>query len=311
MENKVVVIGSYIVALVMEADRIPVIGETKIAHNYHKAFGGKGSNQAVQVARLGVPAIMATKLGRDADGADCLALYEKEGMDTRFCFIDEVAPTATGFIICSADGHNIITIDIGALNNMTKDEIDQVMAAVIPGDIVLLQFEIDPELTLYAARRAKELGATVVLNPAPAALDLVGRDLSFVDYLTPNETEARLCLGLSVDADVPEEKLAEQLHSLGCRNVIITLGAAGSLLFDGEKTVRFGSYEIRAVDSTGAGDAFNAGLVAGLYEGKGIEEAIRFASAVAARSCTMTDTVPSYGTRAEIEDFIATHVLSE
>lgn len=310
MGKKVVVIGSYIVALVMDTDRIPVIGETKMAHNYHKAFGGKGSNQAIQVSRLGVPAIMATKLRRDADGADCISLYEKEGIDRKFVFIDENAPTATGFIICSADGHNIITIDIGALNNMTEAEIDSVMEDVTSEDIVLLQFEIAPEITLYAARKAKEKGATVVLNPAPA-VNLLGQNLSFVDWLTPNETEARLCLGLPADADVPEEKLAEQLYKLGCRNVIITLGAAGSLLYDGNSVSRFGSYKIKAVDSTGAGDAFNAGFVAALHEGKEIGDAIRFASAVGARSCTMTDTVPSYGTRAEIEDFIATHTLSE
>lgn len=304
MDNKIVVIGSYIVALVMETDRIPVIGETKIAHNYHKAFGGKGSNQAIQAVRLGVPVIMGTKLGRDRDGADCLALYEKEGMDTRFVFIDESAPTATGFIVCSSDGHNVITIDIGALNNMTKAEIDLIMASVVPGDIVLLQFEIDPGLSLYAAERAKSLGATVVLNPAPA-VNLVGKDLSCVDFLTPNETEARLCLGYNAAADITEEELAMGLNKLGCGNVIITMGESGSLLYDGTKISRFGTYKIIPVDSTGAGDAFNAGLVTGLYEGRSIDDTIRFASAVAARSCTMTDTVPSYGTRAEIEDFIA------
>lgn len=291
-------------ALVMDTDRIPVLGETKMAHNYRKAFGGKGSNQAVQAARLGADVMMVSKIGKDADGQDCLDLYKSEHIDSSYMFIDGKMPTATGFIICSEDGHNIISIDIAALNNLTCDEIDKAMEEVNAGDIVVLQFEINPEVTLHSARKAKEKGAVVIMNPAPA-IDLRGIDLSCVDYLTPNETEARVSLGLDSRADANEAELAKELHKSGCKNVIVTMGAAGSILYDGTDISEFSSYKISAMDSTGAGDAFNAGLAVALLEKRNIAEAIGFAGAVGARSCLAKDTIPSYGYRKDIEEFIS------
>lgn len=302
-KNKIFVVGSYIVALVMDTDRIPVVGETKVGRNYRKAFGGKGSNQAVQASRLGAEVSMLTKIGNDQDGRDFVSLLESEKMDKRFVFIDEKAPTATGFIICSEDGHNVITIDLAALNLIKKEEIDSMVKEIKSGDILLMQFETDVDMVFYAASEAKKKGAIVVMNPAPA-VNIAGMDLSSVDYLTPNETEARLCLGLAADADVKEEELAVRLGNLGCKNVVITLGSEGALHYDGQAVKRYGTYDIRPVDSTGAGDAFNAGLTVALLENKSIDEAIMFANAVGARACTISDTIPSYGQRPEIERFI-------
>lgn len=308
-EKKIIVIGSYIVALVMEADRLPDKGETLMADNYHSAHGGKGSNQAIQASRLGSNVCFVTKVGNDVAGETFRQLCISEKIGSDYIYTDPVRPTATGFIICSSSGHNIITIDIAALKNITKEEIDLVINNISPEDIILLQLEILFDMAYYAASKAKERGATVILNPAPA-VDLRGYDLSVIDYLTPNETEARICAGLPVNDPRNETEIAALLVNMGCPNVIITLGEKGSLYCNQKGIKYFEPFQLeKTIDSTGAGDAFNAALATALSENMPIEEALRFANGVAAFACMKPDTIPSYGTRKDVHDFMAKYPL--
>lgn len=303
-ENKIIVIGSYISALVMNTETIPMIGETVKGYNFRQTFGGKGSNQAVQAVRLGADVTFVTKVGNDDAGEAFKELCRAEGISHNYIYTDDILPTATGFIICSSEGQNIITIDIAVLNNITREEIDQALVGVQQEDVVLLQLEIDPDIAFYAATKAKEKGAIVILNPAPAT-DLHRYDLSVIDYLTPNETEARICVGLAPDCQNKEEDLASMLVDMGCGNVIVTLGENGSLLHDGNEIQYYSPFVLeRTVDSTGAGDAFNAGLATALSEGMDVCDGIPFASAVAALACTKHDTIPSYETRENVIKFM-------
>jgi ribokinase len=302
-QSKLVVVGSYIVALVMDADRIPIKGETLMGRNFRQTYGGKGSNQAVQAARLGAEVSFAGKIGNDSFGRDFVNLCKKEGVDHRYVFTHEKLPTASGFIIC-AEGHNIITIDIGALNEFGKAEIDQAAELFTPQSVVLIQLEIPSETAMYAAQKAKENGAVVILNPAPAK-DLSEIDLSCIDFLTPNETEARICAGMSPEDPRGDEEVGREILRLGCKNVIITLGEKGSLLVNHAEEILISAFTLsQIVDSTGAGDAFNAAFAVAISEGMPVKKAIRFGNAAGALACTKADTIPSFHRRQKITEFL-------
>ena len=301
--NKIIVIGSYIVALVMDTDRIPLKGETIKGRNFRKTFGGKGSNQAVQSARLGAEVSFIGKIGNDEFGRDFIDLCKNEHIDHQYVYIHENLPTASGFIIC-AEGHNIITIDIGALNDFNTTEIERAEEVFTSGSVAIIQFEIPFETAIYASKRAKEKGAVVIVNPAPAQ-KLLGLNLSSIDYLTPNESEARICAGLAPDDPRSNVEVGRMLLNLGCNNIIITLGEMGSLLINQEKEILIPAFKIaEVVDSTGAGDAFNAGFATAISEELTVEEAIRFGNAAGALACTRPDTIPSFHYRHQIIEFI-------
>ena len=302
-QGKIVVVGSYIVALVMDTDRIPLKGETLMGRNFRQTYGGKGSNQAVQTARLGAEVSFVGKIGNDSFGRDFVNLCNTEGVGHRYVFTHEKLPTATGLIIC-AEGHNIITIDIGALNDFGKEEIDMATELFNPQSVVLIQLEIPMETAMYAAKRAKERGALVIFNPAPAK-DLSKTDLSAIDFLTPNETEARICAGLAPNDSHSDAEVGREILRFGCKNVIITLGDKGCLLINQAGETLIPTFPLSSVvDSTGAGDAFNAAFAVAIAEGMPVIEAIRFGNAAGALACTKADTIPSFHNRHQIADFI-------
>lgn len=309
--KNIVVIGSYLVALVMDTERIPAKGETLLARNFRQTHGGKGSNQAVQSARLGANTSFVGRVGKDSFGDSFMKLCRDENIDSTFVFQSEDMPTGAGFIICEESGHNIITIDIGAINQFSRADIDAALGSISNNTTVLLQLEIPLDTALYAAEQAKLRGATVILNPAPAQ-DLTGYDLSFIDFLTPNETEARICLGLANDTSLSDEEAAEKLLQLGCKNIVLTLGEKGSFLCNESTAIAIPAIAIdEVVDSTGAGDGFNAGLAVALSEGKSILAAVEFANVIGGLSVTKPDTIPSYHLREQVEEFIATRLITK
>ncbi|TCC88710.1 ribokinase [Pedobacter frigiditerrae] len=305
MKNKnIVVIGSYLVALVMDTDRIPLTGETVLARNFRQTHGGKGSNQAVQAARLGANTSFVGRIGKDAFGESFIKLCELENVNAEFVFQSTDMPTGAGFIICDELGFNVITIDIAAINQFSRKDIDTALSLITDNSIVLLQLEIPLDTALYAAEKAKQKGAIVILNPAPAQ-NLMGYDLSMIDILTPNETEAKICAGLVNDAAYSDEEVAQQLLSLGCKNILVTLGEKGSFLCNSSVAMLIPSISVNEViDTTGAGDAFNAGLAVALSEGKIIMEAAQFANVVGGLSVTKSDTIPSYHFRAQVQEYM-------
>jgi len=308
MKKNIVVVGSYIVALVMDTDRLPMAGETLMGKNFRQTYGGKGSNQAVQAARLGADVSFVGKIGNDSFGRDFLDLCKNEHINSSFVFKHHQLPTASGIIIC-AQGKNIITIDIGALNDFNVNDIDQASELFTPESFVLLQLEIPVNSVMYAAKKAKEKGATVILNPAPAT-NLCKMDLSNIDYLTPNETEARVCLGLKPNARVENEDIARKILELNCKNVIITLGEKGCILVNRDRQIVSPAFEFKTiVDSTGAGDAFNAGLAVALMQNKPVEEALRYANATGGLACTRADTIPSLHSHVEVDLFLKENTI--
>jgi len=300
MAGKVTVVGSYIVALVMDTDRIPVEGETIMGRNYHTTHGGKGSNMAACSARLGAHSTFMGKIGRDPFGEGFMDLLKKEGVDPSGVLFSESLPTAVGFIIFNSRGTNLIVIDIAANGDFLPRDVIAHRGVIESSDVVLSPLEIPLDTALAAAAIAKTAGKKAILNPAPA-VDLRDRNLSSIYALTPNETEAKICLGLSPEDTIAHEPLAQALLKLGPENVILTLGSQGVLWANREGSRRIPALKVKVVDSVGAGDALNAGLAVGLAEKKPMAEAIALGVTAASLSTQKRETIESYAYRAEVD----------
>ena len=301
---KIVVIGSYAIALVMDVERLPHEGETVLAYDFRKTYGGKGSNMAVQAARLGAEVHFVGRVGDDDFGRDFAALLAREGIRADHLRTTPGRATGAGFIIKSRSGANMITVDMGANQALDRADLAAAESTIAACQVMLIQMEIPLDTALQAAVIGRQHGLRVVFNPAPAQ-DLSGLDLSSVDVLTPNETEARACLGLPGDDPTPEAELGHRLLALGPRAVAITLGERGALLLTSDGAWTIPAPRMHTLDSTGAGDAFNAGLAAALSKGADLPAAVHFANVTAALSTTRRETVHSYHRRDEVDAALA------
>jgi ribokinase len=302
-KGRVAVVGSYIVALIMDVDRIPLEGETVVGRNYHTSHGGKGSNMAACAARLGAETTFFGKIGRDAFGEKFLRLLEKEGVKQHAVLFSEKRPTAAGFIVFSVKGTNLIVIDMGANGEFLPSDIETRAEVVQSASVSLSPLEIPLETALAAARQAKGAGRKFILNPAPAQ-DLRQADLTQVFALTPNEREGRVCLGLPPDAPVSDHDLAQRLLELGSEHVILTRGEKGVLWASSAGVYPVPALPVKVVDTVGAGDAFNAGLAVGLSEGRPMLEAIALGVTAASLSTRRRETIESYALRAEVDQHV-------
>jgi ribokinase len=300
----VLILGSYAKALVMTARRIPTVGETLLGEDFRQTYGGKGSDMAVQAARLGCPTEFVGVVGDDVFGREFADLMKAEGIGITGLRVTSERPTGAGFIIKDKAARNIIVVDMGANGLFGRDDVDRALAALPAPKVAVAQLEIPLDTALYGLEKAHAMGAITILNPAPAQ-PLAARDLSVVDIVTPNESEARVCLGLSPDDATDNRAIAARLMETGCGSVVITLGEAGVLGVTRDGDFALPAFTVDHVDSNGAGDSFNAALAVGLAEGKSLEGAAHFAAAVAALCCTRWETVPSYHTRGEVERFLA------
>lgn len=296
-------IGSYAKALVMTTDRIPLEGETLIGRDYRDTFGGKGSDMAVQAARLGAEVSYIGVVGNDGFGNEFIQLMKDENVDISGLRVTDEAATGTGFIIKDTSAKNVIVVAPGANSLFGKEDIDRAQAMIRDCDVILAQLEIPLDTALYAMEIGRQYGKTTILNPAPA-VDMTGCDLSNVDILTPNETEARVAAGIPVESSLSNEVVADILLKTGCGRIVMTLGDKGAGVFDREGSYLVEPYRIQVTDSNGAGDCFNAALASSLASGRTLEESIHYANAAAALCCTKWETVPSYHRADQVEAFI-------
>ena len=305
----IVVVGSYATGLTMKAARIPGSGETLLGTGYRVDFGGKGSNQAIGAARLGAHVDFIAKIGTDAFGEMAVGLYRDEGIDTKFILRTNDAPTGVGFIVVeAASGHNAIVIDPGANDLLGPADVSSAKSAIDSAAVVLTQLEIPVAAAESALALARSSGAITILNPAPVR-PLPDSVLGLIDILTPNETEARILAGKPPDAQIEAESVASELLNRGVKNVVITLGEMGALWISVTTQKHVPAISVRPVDTTGAGDSFNAGLAVALANGDGIEDAVRFGTIIGAMAVTKEGVIPSLPRRAEVLSFCMTHGL--
>lgn len=281
---KLVVIGSLNMDIVIETERYPQVGETLLGDRVRFIPGGKGANQAVAAARLGAETAMIGALGDDAFGEVLLRSLQDDGVDVTG--VKRVAGVATGVAsIYVAEGDNSIVVVPGANYRMEPADIDRNEDKLRQADIVLLQLEIPVETVVYAARKAKSLGKMVVLNPAPAQ-PLPEELFGFIDYLTPNRTELSRYTGMDAEGEALESAM-RRMKEMGAAHVVTTLGADGSAYLTDDGGLRtLTGYKVPVVDTTGAGDCYNAGLALSIAAGRSLEEAVDYASVVSALAVT-------------------------
>lgn len=297
---RVTIVGSYIVALVMDMDRLPIEGETVVGRDFHTTFGGKGSNAAVSAARLGAETYFLGKVGRDSFAADFVAMLEREGVHREKVLYSDNLPTGVGIILFNSIGTNLIAIDPGANGQLSPSDLTEHQDVIRDSSVIISPLEIPLDTALAGARLAKEHGVKAILNPAPAC-DLRKSDLSCVFALTPNETEARTCLGLPSDDPANDHELAAALLELGPENVLLTRGAQGVLWASCHGLQSIPALAVNPVDTVGAGDAFNAGLAVGLSEGRPLRHSIALGVTAASLSTEKRETLASYPYRPQVD----------
>lgn len=293
--SRIAVVGSYGAGLTLRVPHTPGPGETIIGGPFEVHAGGKGSNQAIGTARLGAQVDFITALGKDPFADQARSLWEAEGVDARHV-VEVDGSTMVGVILVEESGQNRIAIAPGALEAMDAKTVDTFGDLIAGADVCLVQLEIPVSAAARALQLAREAGVTTVFNPAPARPVDPGV-LRLADFLTPNEREAATLVG----RDAPPEELARQLLQMGAGQVVITLGEQGALLASaaGSELVPAISVE-SVVDSTGAGDAFNAAFAVALSQGKDPLEATRWGCAAGGLAVQRWGVVPALPRRDEL-----------
>lgn len=309
--SKVVVIGSSNTDMIIQVPHLPGPGETVLGGTFTTAAGGKGANQAVAAARAGGQVSFIAAVGDDHLGREALDAFSKDGVYTGLCMIDPVTPSGVAQIFVDARGENTIGVAPGANACLEPGHIDRAVGLFTPETVVLLQLETPLETVEHAARLAHENGSTVILNPAPAR-ELEDSLFEFVDYLTPNMTEAELLTGMQVMDETSAQIAAELLHGRGVDNVLITRAGAGCYasqrMASGECTGRnHHAFSVIAKDTTAAGDVFNGCLAVALAQGRNWDDAIEFAQAGAAISVQTLGAQVSAPALTDIQTLVTQH----
>ncbi|HXK58608.1 MAG TPA: ribokinase [Acidobacteriota bacterium] len=299
---RIVVVGSSNTDMVVKSARIPGPGETVLGGEFVMAAGGKGANQAVAAARLGADVTLVARVGDDLFGERAIAGFRQEKIVADYIVKDPNKPSGVALIMVDDHGENIISVAPGANAELSPEDVQKARPAIEQADVVLIQLEIPLPAVHEAARLGEQSGARVILNPAPAQ-PLDDTLISCVDIITPNETEAEILTGIRPDSQEQLRKAAEELLRRGVNTVVITMGGKGSFLVSGEETGMVPTVPIRPVDTTAAGDAFNAALAIALAEGRGLRESISFANRAGALTATRLGAQPSLPTRAELDAF--------
>ncbi|MDF2856334.1 MAG: ribokinase [Neobacillus sp.] len=303
--SKIVVVGSYVVDLMSRTPHLPKPGETVLGGPFQMGPGGKGGNQATAAARSGSEVTFVTKLGDDLFGRDALRHFNAENINTQYIKVDPNQSTGAALIEVDDQSENSIVVALGACGTITEDEVLEVDEKVKEADIVLLQLETSIAAIVTTVKLAAKYEVPVILNPAPFQ-EFPRELLNDVDYITPNETEAFELSGVEVKDEQTALTASKKLHEMGVGTVIITMGKQGAFVYTGGDQGKLVSgYKVEAVDTTGAGDAFNGGFAHALSIGKTLDEAITYANAVAALSVTKIGTAPAMPHKHQVEAFLA------
>lgn len=301
MTAKIVIVGSFNMDLTAYMERLPRPGETVNGRKFVTGPGGKGSNQAVAAARLGAEVTFIGRVGQDVFAEQAFNIWRQEGIHTDYVIRDANQATGVAPIWVDDAGENSIVVVLGANLAMTQADIDAAADVIAKADVLITQLEINYDIVGYALKVAKQKGIRTILNPAPAG-HLPPDVVALADFMTPNETELESLSGQSGSV----ESNARSLLTREGQSVVVTLGAQGAQWVSKDAANQIPAFKVQVVDTTGAGDAFNAGFAVGLAEGKSIDDAIAFANATAALCVTRPGTAPSMPRRDEVEALLKT-----
>ena len=280
------VLGIFVADISFSGPKIPAVGETILGNKYNVGPGGKGCNQAVAIARLGAKVNFISKIGKDSYGELALNTLTKNKINTESVIQDENLQTGVaGILVDKNSGKNAINVIVGAPSTFKVAEIDKHIDIIKNSKIFLTQLEVPKDVTLHCLKTAKENGCLTILNPAPAS-EISKEFYKNIDYFTPNETEAEFYTGIKITNEKEAKQAADKLINLGIKKIIITLGEKGLFYSDGKEEIYLQATPVKAIDTTGAGDAFNGGLAFGLSKEKPIKECLELANKVAGISTT-------------------------
>ncbi|ADN00384.1 ribokinase [Dickeya dadantii] len=281
MKGKVCILGSFNVDIVARVARFPKGGESLLAQGSALGPGGKGANQAMAASMAGAKVHFVSKVGKDQFSHFAYEHLSKSAIHSFKLYQSDTEPTGNAIIYVSLqNGENMIAIYSGANKTLTDEEIAEIMPELEDADVLLLQMENNFPATLSAMKLARALDTQIILNPAPYSDDVLSC-LDYVDIITPNETEASLLSGIEINNLDSARQAAQKIHALGAARVIITMGANGALLFDGQQFQHIPAFPAVSVDTTGAGDAFNGAFAAAVAGGQSVAQAATYANAFA------------------------------
>jgi ribokinase len=302
--TKIIVFGSINMDLVTKTPRLPIAGETLPGYEFFTAAGGKGANQAVAAARLGVSTHMVGRLGDDDFGRQLLSGLKAAGVHTDGILVDAAASSGVAVITVDDAGENHIIIVAGVNGRVNQQDVER-LTHLLPGAAaLLLQFEIPLPVVLSAAQVAHQAGIPVILDPAPAKTNIPPELYPLVDIITPNEIEASQLVGFPVNGQDSAAKAAAELLQRGVNTVIVKLGDQGVFCATAKETFFVPAFSVQAVDTVAAGDAFNGGLAVALAQGYPLPEAVVWGAAAGAICATKSGAQPALPDRETFEAFM-------
>lgn len=304
----VTVFGSINMDLVARTPRLPAPAETITGHKFFITPGGKGANQAVATARLQVPTTLIGRVGDDSFGQELRQNLKSAGVDVSTVFIDPEVTSGVAIIAVDDMAQNSIIIVPGANGRVGQADVERLKQNLPGTKVLLLQLEIPMEATIAAAHLGQQMGVTVVLDPAPAC-DLPAGLYTLIDIITPNEVEASQLVGFPVNTEADAARAADVFLNRGVKTVIIKMGALGVFYATQSEDLRkvrnfIPAFNVDAIDTVAAGDAFNGGLATALVENHPLSVAVRWGAVVGALSTTKPGAQPSMPNRAEFETFL-------
>lgn len=303
--KKILVVGSLNMDVVLETPHMPQVGETISGKSISFIPGGKGANQAYAIGKLGGEVAMIGAVGTDASGSALTDNLKSVGVH-----VDSIAalpdvPTGQAYIMVDESGDNSIILIAGTNGLVTKDLIDQHMDIVKASDIIVMQMEIPIDVICYVKTIAKEMGKTVIIDPAPAKADFPEEMWTNVDYIKPNETELGILAGMTIDGVESAKEAAHKMLAKGVKHVLVSLGSEGCLFVSQEESLFYPANKVKAVDTTAAGDSFTAGFALALSQGKSHAEAITLGQKIAAIAVTRKGAQTSIPTMEEVANWNA------
>ncbi|WP_300348049.1 ribokinase [Clostridium sp.] len=294
--NKVCVLGSMNMDLVLKVKDMPKIGETILSKSFQKIAGGKGANQAVAAKRCGSEVSMISKIGKDENGTELRNKLIDDNINVEYVFEDKTEPTGMALIMVNEGGNNSIIVNSGSNMTLNSSEIKSTENIIKDSDILISQFETPEEITLEAFKMAKNYDKITILNPAPAK-KINDELLKYTDLIIPNETEAEVLTGVKVKNLDDAKKAGKVFLEKGVKFVIITLGENGAALIGEDFCDVIPAYKVNAIDTTAAGDSFIGGLSSKLdinnVERKTLKEAINFGNKVSSIAVQRKGAQPS------------------
>ncbi|MGI6366556.1 MAG: ribokinase [Bacillota bacterium] len=300
---EIVVVGSLNMDLLFRGERLPAPGETVAGARFSAHPGGKGANQAVAAARMGVTTAMVGCVGEDEYGCKLMATLAGDGVD---CTLVKAVPGPSGCagILVDSSGENCIVVANGANDQLSPDLVRQAEPLIAQAKVLLIQLEIPLPAVEEALALARAAGVTTVLDPAPAR-ELSQDILALADFITPNSREASVLTGVDVHCWQTAAAAARDLQRRGVKNVLVTMGKYGAFYYSAAGQVRIAPPRVEAVDSTGAGDAFAGALAAALARGAAPDAAADWAAAAGALAATVPGALPSLPRRQQVAEVVS------